>query len=47
MIEHVNSLEEAREWFLKNSSGVVICVSGDREQECRSYPEAVAFYAAT
>lgn len=46
MIPIVFSLEEAKEWFLNNSSGVVKCVdqARDREQVCRTFPEAKAFY---
>lgn len=44
MIPQVNSLEEARDWFLENSSGNVMCVKGAEQRECNCYPDAKAFY---
>ena len=43
-IDKVNSLEEAALWFLSHHIGSVVCVDGEREQECQTYPEAQEFY---
>ena len=40
----VKTLKEAMSWFLSNSSGSILCVNGDKEKECKSYPEAEEFY---
>lgn len=40
----VYSLSQAMNWFLSHSSGTVICVKGEKQKECASYPEAKAFY---
>lgn len=43
----VNSIEEAKEFFLKNSTGSVKCVKSDgSESMVDDYPEAEAFFAA-
>lgn len=44
MIPHVNSIEEAADWFLSHSSGSVMCCDGERERVCNCYPDAKAFY---
>lgn len=44
MLERVESLSDAMNFFLENSSGSVICVKGDEEKECRSFPEAKKFF---
>ena len=46
MINKVYSRQEARDWFLENSSGSVICVSViDRsEKEASCFPVADKFY---
>lgn len=47
MIPHVNSLDEAQDWFLTHSSGQVMCIRADgAEQIAGSFPEAKAFYGA-
>ena len=41
----VNNLDKARDFFLSNSSGNIICTDNDgNEKECNCYPEAVSFY---
>lgn len=40
----VNNLEEARDWFLENSGGDLICVKGLESKSCSSYPEAKQFF---
>ena len=42
----VHSVEDAKEWFMQNSSGTLICVKKDgTEKEVDCYPDAVAFFA--
>lgn len=42
----VNSLDEARDWFLAHASGLITCVRPDGVRKpCASYPEADKFYA--
>lgn len=39
-----HSLGDARNWFLENSSGSIICVNGEGEElECDNYPDAEKF----
>lgn len=48
MIPIMDSLEEAREWFLNNSDGNVICRKADGTVEKVScYPEAEKFYTGS
>lgn len=44
---NVYSLEEAKEWFLYNSSGSVICMDGDVGKVCETYQEAKKWYNGT
>jgi hypothetical protein len=44
MLPVVYSLEEARDFFIENLTGNVICKDGDREREVNCYPDAVRFY---
>jgi hypothetical protein len=45
-METVTSPEEAKDFFLENSSGSVLCKKDGRELECASFPEAFAFFSA-
>ncbi len=41
----VHTTKQAREWFILNHSGSVICVNkAGKEKECASYPEAEAYF---
>lgn len=40
----VHTLEQARDWFLENHSGKVICVMKDKKKEISCYLKAVEFY---
>lgn len=40
----VSNLEEARQWFLENSTGSLVCIKGEESKICKSYPEAVEYY---
>lgn len=40
----VYNLKEAMIFFLENSSGSIICVKGNQEKKCTSYPEAEEFF---
>ena len=45
VMDKVYDLHEAKDWFLKNSSGNVICVdgrNGSKEVDC--YPDAETFF---
>lgn len=44
IVPQVQSLSEARDWFLQNSLGSVWCIKGDQQRECYCYPEARDFY---
>lgn len=46
MIESVETLEEAEQWFMTHSSGEVLCISKDglRQKVCDCYPVAKEFY---
>ena len=41
----VNTIEDAEEWFMSNSSGEINCIKGSEEKVCSSYPEAVMFFS--
>ena len=43
----VYSLDEARDFFLRNSSESVVCVKTREEKECKCYPEAQEFFSNT
>lgn len=44
-MKRVYTLEEAKGFFLSNSSGSVICINdGGLEKVCSCYPKAVEFY---
>jgi hypothetical protein len=43
-METVTSLEDAKTWFLNNSSGTLSCTCGIYFEECDSYQQAVEFY---
>ena len=43
-MKEATSLEEARSFFLSNSSGSIICKKNDQEKECDCYPDAEEFY---
>ena len=43
MIEVMN-LQEAEDWFLRNHSGSVLCVSNNISKEVECYPEARDFF---
>lgn len=43
-MDKVNNLSQAKEWFLNNHSGGVICFYGKKEQVCISYKEAEDFF---
>ena len=43
-MKEITTLAQARDWFLNNSGGGVICISHEREIECYSYPEAEEFF---
>ncbi len=45
MIEQVNSLEEARDWFLGQSAGEVICVRGIHTTLAFCYLDAERFFS--
>lgn len=38
------SIEEARVWFLNNSSGALVCERSGRRRTVSTYDEAVAFF---
>lgn len=38
------SLDDAMNWFLKNSTGSIICVKDGEKQTCNDYPEARKFF---
>ena len=40
----VYDLGQATDWFLKNSSGSVVCYSKSAREECFTYPQALSFY---
>lgn len=40
----VYNLDEAMNFFLKNSSGTCICVKDGIEKECNCYPDAQEFF---
>jgi|GEM_PF-6389687 len=44
MIPVVKSLEEAKEFFLNNSSGSCLGIKGEIKKELNSYPEAKEFF---
>jgi hypothetical protein len=47
MIPQAETLKEAERHFLSGAdAGPIMCVSGDRMQECQTYPEAEAFFEA-
>tara|TARA_B100001778_G_scaffold334952_2_gene349540 strand:- start:41246 stop:41389 length:144 start_codon:yes stop_codon:yes gene_type:complete len=43
-MQAVTSIDEARNWFLSNSSGSVTCKHGEHERVCESYIEAEEFF---
>lgn len=43
-MQTANTLDEARDFFLSNSSGNITCIKGTRQKECTSFPEAENFY---
>jgi hypothetical protein len=43
-LERVTTLEEAMNWFLKNSSGNVICKKDNIEEVVTCYPQAKEFF---
>lgn len=47
MLPTVHSIEEAKDWFLQNSSGTLVCVRADgKTLHVTAYPDACAFYEA-
>ncbi len=36
-MNEVHSLEEAMNWFLRNSSGKVLCINGNDKKLCNVY----------
>ena len=47
MSETVRDIYEARDWFLKHSTGSVMCEKEDgTQQECRTFKEAREFFCS-
>lgn len=44
-IAQVNTLQEAKEWFIANAEGGVLAVKGEEKQRVFTYPQAENFYA--
>ena len=44
MLKIIQTIDEALNFFLRNSSDPVICRKDGKEKECNSYSEAKKFY---
>ncbi len=42
-MEKTDNLEVAMNFFLENSEGSIICINGNKEKECKCFPEAKEF----
>lgn len=43
-MKRVVTLQEAQSHFFRDPNESVICMKHEKEQVCRTYPEAIAFY---
>lgn len=43
-MNNINNIIEAEQWFLKNSSGGVMCYKGEKSCYCNTFLEAQKYY---